>query len=446
MRKTLLLGCIAVLTLGACTGESNFPVATGEGVVRAINTIPTSPTYGFLIEERTIGAAAYASVTNQTSWDDFPYTFNFDVVLPDSPLIQRVASSTIQVEDEGEYTFLITGEVAAPTIIVWEGVIRDWQDTETTFQTRFAHTAQSLGPIDVYFAAPGIAPALGEQVATLSFGELQPPVDYELGEYVYIVTTAGDPNDVLFMAETLAPAAQVGFIMSVFDGTANDLGPLAGRLITDGGISTSLVDVGYLPTIRFFHASAALDPSDIYTDELLTDLIVTNHSFREVTGDIDIAPDTYPFTYTSVGNVGSILYEGSAVIFPTSHYQFYVRGPEGAQNSFVWVPNRRSVETQVKLSFIHTAINNPIVDFYIVEAGASILDAFPLFTNVNPGTQPLDSIIRESELEFYLTVAGEKTIVAGPVPLTTNYGDVLEFVSYDNVDPATTDLILVPLP
>ena len=87
MRKTLfILGCIATLLLGACTGESSRPVATGKGAIRTISTIPTSPRIIFLIEERTLAVAEYAAATSRTNFDDLDYIFNFEAIFPDEPV------------------------------------------------------------------------------------------------------------------------------------------------------------------------------------------------------------------------------------------------------------------------------------------------------------------------------------------------------------------------
>jgi len=447
MRKILFVfACIAVLSLSACTGESKRPVATGKGGVRAINTIPTAPAVLFLIEERSLAAVEYSTGSDRAPYDNFEYIFNFEAILPDTILQQRVASSTVKVETDREYTFVITGELAAPTIIVWDDEIRAWAGTETTFLARFAHTAESLGPIDVYFAAPGTPPVAGQSVGTLAFGELLPGVDYETGEFVYTVTSAGNPGDILFTSNTLIPTAQAGFIISAFDGTANDPSPLAIRILNDAGGTTNLTDANVLPTMRFLHASAALDPSDVYIDELLLDQILTNHAFRDVTGDIDLIAGSYPFTYTSVGNVGSVLFEGVGTVFPAARNQLYVIGEAGALVSFIRVPDRRSVESLVKFTFIHTAVNHPLVDLYVVEAGTDIEDQIPQFFRLTPSGNPITANLAEGDLELYLTVAGEKTVIAGPVALTTTLGDVLEYLSYDNVDPATADLVPIPLP
>ena len=91
MRKTLIvIACLAVLSLSACTGESKRPVATGKGGVRAINTISTAPNFLFLIEERTLAVVAYATGSDRTAYDDFEYIFNFEAILPDTILQQLI--------------------------------------------------------------------------------------------------------------------------------------------------------------------------------------------------------------------------------------------------------------------------------------------------------------------------------------------------------------------
>ena len=41
---------------------------------------------------------------------------------------------------------------------------------------------------------------------------------------------------------------------------------------------------------------------------------------------------------------------------------------------------------------------------------------------------------------------GEKTVIAGPYRLDVALGDVVDFIVYDNVDPATADIVLIPNP
>ena len=173
MRKTLfLLGCLATVVFSGCTGESNRSVATGEGRMRAINAIKTSPTMNFLIEERRIGNVEYKLSTNPVSFDDLEYIFNVETILAGDLMATRVASQSLDVVMNTDYTFLISGALEAPDITVWEIPIREWSGTETVFELRFANTADSIGDVDVYFAPPGTAPMPGNALGTLSFGEV----------------------------------------------------------------------------------------------------------------------------------------------------------------------------------------------------------------------------------------------------------------------------------
>ena len=155
MRKTLfLLGCLATVVFAGCTGESNRPVATGEGRIRAINAIETSPTLNFFIEERRIGNVEYKFSTNPVTFDDLEYIFNIDTVLAGDLIATRVASQPLNAVTDTDYTFLISGALEAPDVTVWEIPIREWSGNETVFELRIANTADTIGAI--CFATDGL--------------------------------------------------------------------------------------------------------------------------------------------------------------------------------------------------------------------------------------------------------------------------------------------------
>ena len=140
--------------------------------------------------------------------------------------------------------------------------------------------------------------------------------------------------------------------------------------------------------------------------------------------------------------------ESINAIFPATRYQVYVMGGVLEPRVFSKTPNRRSVETLIKFNLLYTSVNNPLADFYIVAAGTDITDilVLPQFFNLAPVPLTASANLDEGDLEMYVTVADEKTILAGPIALTTTLGDVLEYIVYDNVDPAIVDLVAIPLP
>ena len=447
-QKLLLLGQLAgiVMLLAGCAGESNFPTAKGSATFRVINAIPTSPTVAMLIEERTIGTAEYKGSSSQSEFDDLKYTFNFEAFLPGQVARSRLASVPVDTQRDQAYTFLVSGDLATPTITLWQAPLREWQATETVFEVRFAHGAESLGPVDVYFQAPGVAPVLGDQIANVQLTAISPAVELPAGDYVLIITSPDDPADVLFTSKTLTPPAAAGYVFTFFDADANEVDPIAVRQFGDNGGALRVVDVNSTPTVRFFHATPNLETSDVYTDEMLTEQILANHAYRDVSADLPLAASPYTLTYTMAGNVGSILLEDDISVIEGIHFEYYVVGEMGALGGFLLQPDRRPVETLAKFTFLHTATNHDAVDLYILPAGSDIATSFPRFVNLTIGSPPVTESLQQGDFEMYLTTAGQKTVIAGPIAFSPVLGDILNYISYDNVDPAIADVVLIPLP
>jgi hypothetical protein len=441
----VLLAIIAAATVAGCGGESALPEATGDGVIRMINAIPTSPEIGFLIEERTLGSVAYKSNSSPQRWDDLSYTFNFEI---SRPLVSntRIASRLLDVVRDTEYTFVVRGSVDAATVDVWEIPERSFSGSETVFEMRMGHAADALGAVDVYLAPESAAPALGDLVATLAPGEVSTPADVEQAIYVVTITSAGEPADMLYQSVPTQIVSSQSVLITVFEGDANDTAPVTIRIFNGQGLSSALPDARFPPTARFVHATRDLGTSDIYDDEALQNRIVENFAFGDVTGDIDMAVGELTITATAPGNVGAIQLEDALTTFAGSHvnYYFTVVADElvGAQ-----VPvDRRSIETIARLSFFHSASNHPLVDLYVVEAGTSIEGALPRQIGLAYGLQTPAISLTAGSYDIYVTTFGEKTVLDGPISLEAALGDVFEGVLLDRVDPSLAEFKLFPPP
>ena len=448
MRRFLFfMGVLVWVALASCTGgDTAFPVATGKGTVRAVNTIKTSPGITFLIEERLIGAVNYKSSTTAQQYDDLEYIFNFEVLFPGDSGLQRIASQFLDVVKDKQYTLIIGGTLADPSIAVWEGDIRIWSGTETVFEARFGHTSASLGSIDVYFAAPGIVPATGQEIGTLVFGEVLPVADYPGGDYVLIYTMAGDPATILFTSEVMTLAVQSSFTISMFDADANEVAPMSVRLFSASGSSQVVFQASVASTLRFFHTSMALATADIYGDEAVTTLLASDHAFGDVTGDIPVVSGANLITYTTAGDTGVILFEDEVILFPGAHYQFYVVGETDALVAISIVPDRRSVETRAKFSFLNAATNHGSINVYVVLADTDITDQLPIIAALTVGNAPVSVNLQSDSFDLYLTPAGEQTIITGPVRFDPALGDIVDVIVLDAIDPSSADIIFIPPP
>jgi hypothetical protein len=442
----VLVFFVAAFTIGACGTESRLPVASGDGTIRMINAIPTSPEIGFLIEERALDGVAYKSNSTPESWDDLEYTFNFEISRPPLGQRTRIASQFLDVVRDIEYTFVVRGSLDAPTVDVWEIPERSFSGTETIFEMRVGHAADALGPVDVYIDLEGIDPAPGAEVATLAPGEVSTPTDVEENDYVVTITSAGNPADVLFQSVPTRILASQSVLVTVFEGDANDTAPVAARLFNQQGASFGVTDARFPPTARFVHATLDLGTSDIYDDAALQNRIVADLAFGDITGYIDMALGEITITATAPGNTGAIQLEDTLTTFAGSHvnYFFTVLSDElvGAQVSV----DRRSIETSARLTFFHSASNHDFVDLYVVESGTAIDDVLPRQIGLGYGLQAPAVSFDAGSYDIYVTAAGEKTILDGPVSLEASLGDVFEGVLLDRVDPTLAEFKLFPQP
>lgn len=451
MTRNLVLIAAVAAWLAGCSGESSLPTPTGKGSIRTINAIPTSPAIAFLIESRGISAVEYKSSSPTVQYDDFEYNFNFEIQAAGTTQTSRIASRALKVETDGDYTFVLSGNLNAPTVTLWEHDVRTFGANDNLFEVRFGHTAGSLGPVDVYYAAPGVTPALGQQAATLSFGEIAEAADFPGGDYVLTYTPAGDPATVLFQSSTQTPELRTASIITVFDADANDVAPIAVRRIGAGGGGSGITSPDYPPTFRFIHASATTGPTDVYVEEAqatLTTPDISGHAFGNFSGDLPALAGANYLTYTSPGDTSVIIHSATQNTVAGVHYELYLLGTSSLLAVLPTIPERRPVSTAARFSIINTAYEHPFVNVFIVEADASVENAAPIFFRLALGDSPGRTGLQPGSYDLYVEEPdADRTVLAGPLRIDLSGGDILQLLVLDNIgQPEIVDLVELPLP
>ena len=447
-RFATLITLFAALLLSACGGESSLPVATGKASIRAINGVKTAPEVGFLIEERTLGSASYRQVTSISRFDDLSYNFNFDTIFAGELELVRVASIFVDIVKDLDYIFVLTGTLANPSILVWETSDREFTGTETVFEARFAHTAESLGSVDYYFAAPGVDPVAGEEAGTLVFGDVLPSIDFEAGDYVLTITASGMPDQVVYESRTTTFIAATQVIVSSFDGDANSFAPFVARAITSGFDSGSgsitMPDVNYPPTAEFVNGSLAIGTVDIYDDDLLTSQIVAGHAYKEVSAELEMPLDVNPVFYTPTTLLSPVLIDDVVPFIGGLRSRVVAYGPADALEIRSYVPDRRTVETQAKLHLFNAAINFGFLNVFVVDADETIDGKLPTRALFQSGSAAPVIALAEGSFDIYFSRFDEEAILAGPIRIDVVYGDVLGGMVFDTVDPAVLEFNFLP--
>ena len=444
IKQTALLPALAAaFVLGACGDGTSLPTATGKANIQAINAIKTSPEVGFLIEERILGSIDFRQISSLNEYDDLDYNFNFEVFFLGDETSTRIATQYIDVVADMDYILLLSGTLSNATITVWETAERTFDGTETVFEARFAHTSDSLGSIDYYFAAPGVAPALGEEAGTLSFGDVLTSIDYTAGDFVLTVTTSGDPSDVLYQSEMSTFLAATQYLITTFDGGANTNAPVIGRTFSLGAGSATLPDINYPATAEFVNGSLAMGTVDIYEDVLLTSLIVDDLPYMGMSAELNLAVGDNPVYYTPFDGISPVLIE-STINFSTGIRGRVVSyGPIDALSARIYLPDRRPVESQAKLQFYDAAINFEFISIYVLEPDEILEDQFPILT-VTTGSSSATIPLPAGSYDLYMREFGGTVNLAGPIRLDVVLGDVVSAMIFDTIDPSVLELQFLP--
>lgn len=438
--RAAALAIFAFVLLSACA-ESTRPEATGKGRIRGINGVATSPELIFLIEERPQGNVNYRAVSGFTEWDDLTYIFNFDMFLPNAAEPDRIASQTVDVLAGNDHTLVLTGTLANPAILSWEEEEREWDGTETVFEVDFFHVSPLLGEVDVYFAAEGTAPVVGNEIATMSNGDRIPYLELAEGDYELIITAPGDPATVMFQSSGLARLPSERITIGLFDTDPSITAPVGVNIIFDGGAAQSLSDINSPPQIRLSHASYGVENINGYFDDDFGTVIFPNLAFGETTLYTDITETITPFDVALISAPATTVAEADIQRINNLHRTFVFWGLPGQHLLRVLAHDARPVEAFPVARVTDLSANIAELDIYIVEPGTVLDDTIaPRFGGAIPGISTDYFDLEAGMHEFILTLAGEQTPIATSLIVDVANGDVVDMLIVDTADTAVVEL------
>ena len=440
-----LIFCIALIlsiSLSSGCSESTREGATGKGKVRGINSIVDAPQLFFQIEERNIGVVNFRESTILSEWDNLSYNFSFDYFAPDIADTERVATEFIDVITDIEYTLILTGTLDDPSIIRWDDPAPEWSETETVWEAIFTHQSPALGQVDIYFAAPGTTPVLGDAIGTLVDGERLPITDYEQDEYDIVLTPPGDPSTILYISPVITAVQKNRIVFAIFDPDPATPGPFSVNLIGENGASFNLADPRIAPTIRLLHASVATENVDGYFDMDFNDLKFPNVGYTELSAYTDIVNTITSVDLTAVGNIGAEILTDDIITGAGTITTLVLVGPAGNLFYNKLAEDGRPVSTFPIIRIANLAISYAFVDVYIEEPGTDINDVLPRFlgltTQMDTGFVPAMDGMRELTVTNVFT----KDVISAPLLLDLSAEEVVSIGIFDTVDPAVVEAIV----
>jgi hypothetical protein len=203
-------------------------------------------------------------------------------------------------------------------------------------------------------------------------------------------------------------------------------------------------DANYPSTVQFVNGSLAIDTVDIYGDALLTSQLVAGHAYKDISAEFELAAGDNPVLYTPTTLLSPVL------IDDTLNFALGLRGRAvayGSADSFelkTYLPDRRSVESQAGLQLFNAATNFALINIYVVDTGTTIIDKIAARTAVPSGIALPVIGLAAGSFDIYITQIGETDILAGPIQIDVERGDMLEGMIFDTVDPATLEINFFP--
>ena len=440
--KTHFAMLIFLAAIVGCSETSRIE-ATGKGAIRGINAIVTAPDLSFKIEEAPIGTASFKQVAGFAPYDDLSYNFNFDIVLPGASEATRLASQFIDVFADTEYTVVIGGTVAAPTITMWEEADRDWADGTTSYEADFVHLSPALGEVDVYFVPVGSVPVQGEAIGTFNYGDRVPYQEFVEGSREVFITLKDDPGNFLYRSQAISSAPATRVTYAIFDPDPTITAGIAVNLINSSGGSANIPDARVLPIFRLLHASLVTANVDAYLNNDFGTIVVPNIGFGEISAYGDIDPIPIPLTLTDVGNSGAPVHEEEIAIGGNSKHTVIFVGEPGALSFLDSRDDARPLETSPQVRIFNVSLSFGAVTVYMQAPGTVIDATTPIQFNSLPSLFSTGYMLPVAgTYEITITQLADFVPIATPITIDITNGDIVDIAVLDTVDPAVVDLFI----
>ncbi len=440
---TLVAATLLLAMIAGCSDTARLE-ATGKGKIRGINAIVDSPELNFLIEERSINSVFFKGAAGFAEYDDLTYNFNFDGRLSAGAELTRIASQSLNVGADTEYTIILSGSIDNPSVTVWEDPEREFAAEDTVFEADFYHLATGQGEVDIYFAPVGAMPIMGGAIGSLNVGERIPYQEFTDGLFELIVTPKDVPGTFLFQSGEITASAATRVTIGLFDPDPSITANIGATLITDGGATILLPDVNSPSRLRLLHAAFGTGNIDGFVNNDFATAVFPNVAFAEISGYYDTLVFPLPAAVTVAGNVGAPILDQEVGLAANSSKTIALAG-DAANPVFKELDdNARPISAFPQIRLSSFSVNAGPVDIYLVEPGTTIAEeSTPVFFGL-PFLLDTEFVVPENgAFDMLVAATGSQIPISAPLPVDIQNGDVLDVAILDTADPTVVELRII---
>jgi trimeric autotransporter adhesin len=435
--KITHIACIAAFfAVAGCQGSGND--RPPPSYVNYFDAAPNLEAVAFRREQDFSNSVqlSYALGQARTRYDSGPYDFHLQYSSV-NPGAQEVDFSETLSPDQ-VYTFVAVAPNGQPEVLKFaEDALTD----PTTQRFTLVHAFEGLGDLDVYWEPPGTILSSAVPIGTISFAQDALPFEVVPGTYRLYLTTAGDPNDVLFESsnQTIveAPERLIDDVLVVSD----PAGQVTVNLIVSRVGYSRLGQEGVGSTLRVIQSITDRVDRDIYVDDTTSPPSFPAQSFGVFSDYTDVAFGTRNVIVTPVGNPGTEEFSFPyAAVSGGVHTILFSSNADGEIAAASILEDKRSIVGQATLTFFDGAGLFGDIYLYAVPPGTDITTLDPQLVMFAPGFSSRLPVI-PGDYELTVKDAATNAILAGPEAITVEDGGVYGIGFVNGAGGSTVDFV-----
>lgn len=424
--------------LMSCSGDGSI---NNQLSLRIIQASPDAPLVNFLIDGVRVRTAAnfkegygFIFATPRT------YDLAIEAILPgDDELIVPTTGKALAAGNE--YTFVVIGKNEDDTVRTLD--IENPIEAVGTgnFRVQLVHAAPDVGPVDIYFTAPGDILAAATPIAEATYGT-QPAgrVERPAGTYIISITPAGVPGTVLFdSSELVLSGAQDLLLVAVSNTTTDTASVPLTLVVNDLRRTLEILDKDLPSDLRTVHVSPDAPALDLVGDPSLEGAanvsFASGITYLQNTGYVSAPPESYVVNGTATADPDTVLFGFAGtpgVLFAGQRATVLAIGLLATIDDLKLVDDTRSVYAEGRLRIVDAAPGSGAVDVHILEPGTAVQSENATLRNLGLRSATNHLGFAPGNYDVTFTPAGETTVLAS-IEVAATAGTVQTAILVDEV-------------
>lgn len=384
--SVLVVVAAILFAVGCSSDDDNNSVAPTpqNSKVRVIHTSYDAPAVDIRID----GAIAISDLAygKSSGYADVQAGTRNVVVTPAGATSPEVIAANLPVEANKEYTIIAVDQLASISAIVAEDM-RTANSAKA--KIRFAHVSPDAPAVDIKVGSGMSAPVF----SNATFKDITNYVEVDAASYQFVVTAAGNTDEVLVFDEI---AVQNGSVYTVvahgtFDPT--DQYPFAVRVFVDNNPGNAFVDLSVATTnVKVIHASPDAPGVDILVDNTVVNSTALN--FPQNTDYLEVLAGTRNIKVNPSMSSTSVI-NADVTFMSDSYYSIFAVNEVANIEPLVLEDDLTAPAAgKAHVRFIHLSPDAPAVDITLTDGtvvfGNISFKEFTAFTPLNFGGYDLE--------------------------------------------------------